>query len=91
MSGGPRPPLLLRRPGLAKLSVLAVLAVGAGLLHLLFTSPPGSARFYGVSLALAAVWAVGGLLVPVELLPRPPRGRAATVLAPLLVGLLLAV
>lgn len=90
-SGRGRRPLFLRRPALAQLAVLAVLAVGSALLHLSFTSPPGSTRFYGLTLALAAVWVVGGLLVPVDLWPAPRRGWARTFLAPVLVGLLLSV
>lgn len=89
--GAVRRPLFLRRPALAQLAVLAVLAGGTALLHLSFASPPGSTRFYGLSLALAAVWVVGGLLVPVELWPAPRRRGARTFLAPILVGLLLAV
>ncbi|MFC7625692.1 CPBP family intramembrane glutamic endopeptidase [Microlunatus sp. GCM10028923] len=84
-------PLFLRRPALAQLAVLVVLAGGVGLLHLSFASPPGSTRFYGLSLALAAVWLIGGLLVPVDLWPVPRRSRARTFVAPVMAGLLLAV
>ncbi|GAB3752036.1 CPBP family intramembrane glutamic endopeptidase [Microlunatus parietis] len=90
-SGPARRPLFLRRPFLARIVVLAVLVAGAGLLHLSFASPQGSGRFYGLTLALAAVWLIGGLLVPVDLWPVPRRSRARTFLAPILIGLLLAV
>jgi uncharacterized protein len=85
-------PALAGRPLLARVVVLAVLLAGIALLHLSFASPPGSTRFYGLSLALAAVWLVGGLLVrPLALLPESPTGFGRTAVAPVVVGLGLAV
>ena len=40
---------------------MAVTAVGAGLLGVSLSSPPGTPRFYGLTLSTAATWIVGGL------------------------------
>ncbi len=83
--------VLDRRPNLARLAVLVVLGAGVALLHLSFASPPGSPRFYGLSLALAAVWLAGGLLRgPIAVLPDPPRRLGRVIIAPIVVGLGLA-
>ena len=82
---------LTGRPVLARVAVMVVLLAGIALLHLSFASPPGSARFYLLSLLLAAVWLAGGLLVrPLGLLPESPRGLGRTAVAPIVVGLGLA-
>lgn len=80
------------RPVLARVVVLGVLLVGIVMLQLSFASPPASTRFYVLSLALAGIWLLGGLLVrPLGLLPEPRQGLARAVGAPILVGLGLAV
>ncbi|WP_152361125.1 CPBP family intramembrane glutamic endopeptidase [Microlunatus speluncae] len=82
---------LERRPTLARLLVLIVLGAGIALLQLSFASPPGSPRFYLLSLALAAVWLAGGLLLgPISWLPDRPRPFGRTIIAPIMVGLGLA-
>lgn len=52
------PPALIRR---RRIVVAIVLVIGAGLLGYSLTRPPGDASFYWLTLALAAVWAVGAL------------------------------
>ncbi|MBY0289433.1 MAG: CPBP family intramembrane metalloprotease [Mycobacteriaceae bacterium] len=53
------PPTLIRR---RRIIVAIVLVIGAVLLGYSLTRPPGDASFYWLTLALAAVWAVGALL-----------------------------
>lgn len=53
------PPSLIRR---RRVIVAIVLVVGAVLLGYSLTRPPGDASFYWLTLALAAVWALGALL-----------------------------
>jgi membrane protease YdiL (CAAX protease family) len=53
------PPTLIRR---RRIIVAVVLVIGAVLLGYSLTRPPGDASFYWLTLALAAVWAVGALL-----------------------------
>ena len=52
------PPALIRR---RRIIVAIVLVIGAALLGYSLTRPPGDASFYWLTLALAAVWAVGAL------------------------------
>ncbi|WP_404825077.1 CPBP family intramembrane glutamic endopeptidase [Mycolicibacterium gadium] len=52
------PPTLIRR---RRIIVAIVLVIGAVLLGYSLTRPPGDASFYWLTLALAAVWAVGAL------------------------------
>ena len=52
-------PALIRR---RRIVVAIVLVIGAGLLGYSLTRPPGDASFYWLTLALAAVWAVGALV-----------------------------
>nr|WP_051468899.1 CPBP family intramembrane glutamic endopeptidase [Mycolicibacterium tusciae] len=52
------PPALIRR---RRIIVAIVLVIGAGLLGYSLTRPPGDASFFWLTLALAAVWAVGAL------------------------------
>jgi uncharacterized protein len=51
-------PALIRR---RRIVVAIVLVIGAGLLGYSLTRPPGDASFYWLTLALAAVWALGAL------------------------------
>ncbi|BBY93278.1 abortive infection protein [Mycobacterium gallinarum] len=53
------PPILIRR---RRIIVAIVLVIGAVLLGYSLALPPGDASFYWLTLALAAVWAVGALL-----------------------------
>jgi membrane protease YdiL (CAAX protease family) len=53
------PPSLIRR---RRVIVAIVLVIGAVLLGYSLTRPPGDASFYWLTLALAAVWALGALL-----------------------------
>lgn len=67
----------------------AVSALGAGLLGVSLSAEPGSRKFYGTSLGLAAVWTLGGLASgPLHLGRTPGRGRQGNrpVLAPILTG-----
>jgi membrane protease YdiL (CAAX protease family) len=50
------PPQVIRR---RRIVVVIVLVIGAALLGYSLTRPPGDASFYWLTLALAAVWAVG--------------------------------
>ena len=52
------PPALVRR---RRIVVAIVLVIGAVLLGYSLTRPPGDASFFWLTLALAAVWAVGAL------------------------------
>ena len=52
------PPALIRR---RRIVVAIVLVIGAALLGYSLTRPPGDASFFWLTLALAAVWAVGAL------------------------------
>ncbi|MGZ5390575.1 MAG: CPBP family intramembrane glutamic endopeptidase [Mycobacterium sp.] len=52
------PPALVRR---RRIVVAIVLVIGAGLLGYSLARPPGDASFFWLTLALAAVWAVGAL------------------------------
>lgn len=53
------PPTLIRR---RRVIVAVILVIGAVLLGYSLALPPGDASFYWLTLALAAVWAVGALL-----------------------------
>jgi uncharacterized protein len=53
------PPVLVRR---RRIVVVVVLILGATLLGISLTRTPGSASFYWLTVALAAVWAVGARL-----------------------------
>ncbi len=52
------PPALIRR---RRIVVAIVLVIGGALLGYSLTRPPGDSSFYWLTLALAAVWAVGAL------------------------------
>ncbi|BBX01074.1 abortive infection protein [Mycolicibacterium moriokaense] len=52
------PPSVIRR---RRIIVAVVLVIGAALLGYSLTRPPGDSSFYWLTLALAAVWAVGAL------------------------------
>lgn len=71
---------------------MITLAVGAVLLGLSLTSPPGAWSFYPLSLALAVVWAVGAVGSGSLRLGRPRSrdGSWRPVLAPLVIGVGLA-
>ncbi|MBF6333039.1 CPBP family intramembrane glutamic endopeptidase [Nocardia transvalensis] len=59
-------------------AVAGITAVGAGLLHKSLSARPDSRAFYGLSLATAATWTAGGIVLA------PPRlgSRSAALLAP---------
>jgi uncharacterized protein len=69
--------------------VVVVLLVGATLLGISLSVPPGSPAFYPLTLALAAVWVVGGLASgPLHLGRIPFRGTLRRpVVTPILLGL----
>lgn len=81
-------PSIIRR---RRIAVCVVLVVGAVLLGLSLTRAPGDATFYWLTMALAAVWALGALLAgPLHLGCIRWRGRnQRPVLTGLSVGLLL--
>ena len=67
------PPSVVRR---RRVVVAVVVVIGAVLLGYSLTRPPGDASFYWLTLALAAVWAVGALVSgPVHLGCIKFRGR----------------
>lgn len=70
--------------------VVVVLVVGAALLGISLSVRPGDPRFYPLTLALAAVWVVGGVLSgPLYLGRSPFRGaRRPPVVTPIVLGLL---
>jgi uncharacterized protein len=53
------PPSVIRR---RRIVVVVVLVIGAALLGYSMTRQPGDASFYWLTLALAAVWAIGALI-----------------------------
>jgi uncharacterized protein len=69
--------------------VVVVLLVGATLLGISLSVPPGSPAFYPLTLALAAVWVVGGLASgPLHLGRIPFRGTLRRpVVTPIVLGL----
>ena len=83
------PPSLVRR---RRIVVAVVLVIGGALLGYSLTRPPGDQSFYWLTLALAAVWAVGALASgPLHLGCYRFRGRnQRPVITGTLVGLLLA-
>ena len=70
--------------------VVVVLLVGATLLGISLSVPPGSPAFYPLTLALAAVWVVGGLASgPLHLGRIPFRGTLRRpVVTPIVLGLM---
>lgn len=82
------PPSLIRR---RRIVVAIVLVIGAALLGYSLTRPPGDQSFYWLTLALAAVWAVGALVSgPLHLGCYRFRGRyQRPVITGTLIGLLL--
>jgi membrane protease YdiL (CAAX protease family) len=82
------PPALIRR---RRIAVTVVLVIGAALLGYSLTRRPGDESFYWLTLALAAVWAVGALVSgPLHLGSVRFRGRnQRPVITGTVVGLLL--
>jgi membrane protease YdiL (CAAX protease family) len=82
------PPSVVRR---RRVVVVVVLAIGAALLGFSLTRKPGDESFYWLTLALAAVWAVGALgSGPLHLGSVRFRGRdQRPVIAGTVIGLLL--
>ncbi|KNX36846.1 CPBP family intramembrane glutamic endopeptidase [Luteipulveratus halotolerans] len=83
----PSPEVVARRRVVCVVTAL----VGAVLLALSLSTPPGSSRFYPLAAALALTWFVGALLAgPVRIARTRPRAPTTPAVAGLLAGLALA-